>query len=260
MVRNQVCFVCMNYHTVTFHWFAVGDEAVNKFVASNQHADYFLHLVKFFRGQCISFSVMVSNASKNLGVESSSSLLSAIDEIEDNLYYFSDVISAGIPEVGRLIMDGILTLLIFPLILPSLRTGVVNETGLGAVTSLYLLCCILRIVKIKDLANTVASALLCHIETFSLRSELKLNGHVSDHGSSDASQNADENNVGPDSYSESLQVTIPLSSSSQSPTADNNLPQQFTPREALLSFVTCGDDVQVSGSLSLLATLLQTKG
>lgn len=31
-------------------------------------------------------------------------------------------------------------------------------------------------------------------------------------------------------------------------------------REALLSFITCGDDVQVSGSLSLLATLLQTKG
>ncbi|KAL2533409.1 hypothetical protein Adt_06760 [Abeliophyllum distichum] len=220
MIRTAVRALTLNvYH--------VGDEAVNKFVASNQHADYFLHLVKFFRGQCISFSVMVSNASKNLGAESSSSLLSAIDEIEDNLYYF--------------------------------RRGVVNETGLGAVTSLYLLCCILRIVKIKDLANTVASALLCHIETFSLRSELKLNGHMSDHGSPDASQNADENNIGPDSCSKSLQVTIPLSSSSQSPKADNNLPQQFTPREALLSFVTCGDDVQVSGSLSLLATLLQTK-
>lgn len=31
-------------------------------------------------------------------------------------------------------------------------------------------------------------------------------------------------------------------------------------REALLSFVVSGDDVQVSGSLSVLATLLQTKG
>lgn len=31
-------------------------------------------------------------------------------------------------------------------------------------------------------------------------------------------------------------------------------------REALLSYITTGDDVQVSGSLSMLATLLQTKG
>ncbi|CAI9766438.1 unnamed protein product [Fraxinus pennsylvanica] len=252
MIRTAVRALTLNvYH--------VGDEAVNKFVANNQNADYFLNLVKFFLDQCISFSILVSNASKNLGAESTSSLLSAIDEIEDNLYYFSDVNSAGIPEVGRLIMDGLLTLLIFPLILPSLRTSVANETGIGASTSLYLLCCILRIVKIKDLANTVASALLSYIETFVLRSELELNGHKSDHGSRDASQIAEDNNISPDSYSESLQVTIPYPSSSRSPTADNNLPQHFTPREALLSFITCGDDVQVSGSLSLLATLLQTK-
>lgn len=31
-------------------------------------------------------------------------------------------------------------------------------------------------------------------------------------------------------------------------------------REALLSFVVNGDEVQVSGSLNVLATLLQTKG
>lgn len=31
-------------------------------------------------------------------------------------------------------------------------------------------------------------------------------------------------------------------------------------REALLSFVVSGDEVQVSGSLNVLATLLQTKG
>lgn len=31
-------------------------------------------------------------------------------------------------------------------------------------------------------------------------------------------------------------------------------------REALLSYVTSGDDVHVLGSLSVLATLLQTKG
>jgi hypothetical protein len=34
---------------------------------------------------------------------------------------FSDVISAGIPDVERLITDSILILLIFPVVLPSLR-------------------------------------------------------------------------------------------------------------------------------------------
>lgn len=45
-----------------------------------------------------------------------------------------------------------------------------------AVASLYVLCCILRIVKIKDLANTVAAALFCHIEAFTLSSKFRLNG------------------------------------------------------------------------------------
>lgn len=34
----------------------------------------------------------------------------------------------------------------------------------------------------------------------------------------------------------------------------------YSCREVLLSFITSGDDVQASGSLSVLATLLQTKG
>jgi protein CLEC16A len=49
-----------------------------------------------------------------------------VDEIEDNLYYISDVISAGIPEVGRLITVNILQLLIFPFLLPSLQLDAVD--------------------------------------------------------------------------------------------------------------------------------------
>lgn len=59
-------------------------------------------------------------------MESTSSILSAVDEVEDNLYYFSDVVSAGIPDVGRLIMDNVLRRLIFPIILPSLRVEAVK--------------------------------------------------------------------------------------------------------------------------------------
>lgn len=54
-------------------------------------------------------------------MDSTSTILAAVDEIEDNLYYLSDVISAGIPDVGRLITDHSLEILITPLLLPSLQ-------------------------------------------------------------------------------------------------------------------------------------------
>ncbi|KAL0308274.1 UNVERIFIED_CONTAM: protein TRANSPARENT TESTA 9 [Sesamum radiatum] len=233
-----------------------GDDAVNRFVSRAPHADYFLNLVKFFRDQCIHLNLVVSNASKNLGVESTSTILSAVDEIEDNLYYFSDVVSAGIPDVGRLIMDSVLRLLIFPLILPSLRIGAVKEPSLGAVTSLYLLCCILRILKIKDLANTVAAALLYCPDIFPQNSEAELNGNMLGHGSSDAaSQYSDENNCTSESDARSSELSVLTSSSSL------NHPPNGVPGHDCGSaqFAPSGDDVQVSGSLSVLATLLQTK-
>lgn len=74
-------------------------------------------------------------------------------------------------------------------------------TEIGVVCSLYLICCILRIVKIKDLANTVAAALLCHVETFKSRSEAKLNGYSSTQGFPVECQKANKD--------EDLQVIIP---------------------------------------------------
>ncbi|KAH6794191.1 CLEC16A-like protein [Perilla frutescens var. hirtella] len=258
MIRTAVRALTLNvYH--------VGDDAVNRFVSRAPHADYFLNLIKFFRDQCIHLNLVISNGKKGVSAGLTSSILSAVDEIEDNLYYFSDVVSAGIPDVGRLIMDNILRLLIFPLILPSFSTEAVKEPSLGAVTSLYLLCCILRIVKIKDLANTVAAALLCYPENFPESSEAKLNGNVSSHDSLDApKKNKDANSYSAESDAGSLQVTTPTSSSSQNhrphSVLDHNCgSMKSAPREALLSFVVNGDEVQVSGSLNVLATLLQTK-
>ncbi|KAL3533286.1 hypothetical protein ACH5RR_006807 [Cinchona calisaya] len=236
---------------LTLNVYHVGDEAVNRYVASAPHADYFLNLIKFFREQCIRLSGLVLHGTKNRGSELSTSILSAVEEIEDNLYYFSDVISAGIPDVGKLITDSTLKLLIFPSILPSLRKG----TEIGVACSLYLICCILRIVKIKDLANTVATALLCHVDTFTPRSEAKLNGYSSGHGFPVECRKANSDGK--------TQVTIPNLSNSLRSQSEDKLRHDYRGscalREALLSFIISGDDVEVSGSLSVLATLLQTK-
>ncbi|XP_031096090.1 protein TRANSPARENT TESTA 9 [Ipomoea triloba] len=256
MIRTAVRALTLNvYH--------VGDEAVNRYVVSAPHADYFISLIKFFREQCVSLNRLVSNASKNLGADAISSAISSVDEIEDNLYYISDVISAGIPDVGRLITDSILKFLIFPLILPSLRMEVVDDTEIGAATSLYLLCCILHIVKIKDLANTIAAALLCRIETFRPRSEAKINGYVASDGLTKECEESDNGDLKLKPDAGLLRVSVPKLSCSQNQ-LECKLQQDcsgshFALREALLSYITCGNDVQVSGSLSVLATLLQTK-
>jgi len=42
-------------------------------------------------------------------------------QIEDALYYFSDVMSSGIPDLGNFITENILQLLVFRIVLPSLQ-------------------------------------------------------------------------------------------------------------------------------------------
>ncbi|WRX34046.1 CLEC16A/TT9 [Theobroma cacao] len=272
MVRTAVRALTLNvYH--------VGDEFVNKFVTSAPHSDYFSNLVSFFREQCINLSKLVSDCPKNPCSESVSAILATVDEIEDNLYYFSDVISAGIPVVGRLITDNIMQLLILPLLFPALQMDNDSNMKIGAVTSLYLLCCILRIVKIKDLANTIAAALFCPLEAFVPDSEAKLNGYVSGNDFTHENEESGTDSVTPVNAGQ-LCLDIPNKDcSSQVHPEDiiteknfcsSHLPlsrmttislnvDYYISRETLLSYITDGDDVRALGSLSVLATLLQTK-
>ncbi|KAJ0090946.1 hypothetical protein Patl1_14089 [Pistacia atlantica] len=224
----------------------LGDESVNRYITSAPHADYFSNLISFFGKQCNGLNKLVSQSLKNPSPDSTSIILAAVDEIEDNLYYFSDIISAGIPDVGKLITDHMLQLLILPLLLPSLRINAVDENGIGAVTCLYLLCCILRIVKIRDLSNMIAAALFCSPEAYIQNFETKQNGYMPGHDFVGERQQQDNN----------CQTEV----DTEDAIKKNNFScSDLTLREALLSYITSGDDVHVLGSLSVLATLLQTK-
>ncbi|XP_040941675.1 protein TRANSPARENT TESTA 9 isoform X2 [Gossypium hirsutum] len=257
MVRTAVRAITLNvYH--------VGDEFVNKFIASAPQSDYFSNLVSFFRDQCINLSKLFSERPKNPCSESVSAILAKVDEIEDNLYYFSDVISAGIPVVGSLITDNILQLLILPLLFPALQIDADSNLKIGAVTSLYLLCCILRIVKIKDLANTMAAALLYPLETFAANSEVKINGYVSGNNCTNESEEPLVDSVTLVNAGK-LCVDIPNKATSSQVHPGGIIAERdfscshLSLRETLLSYVTDGDDARALGSLSVLATLLQTK-
>ncbi|KAI4335345.1 hypothetical protein L6164_013999 [Bauhinia variegata] len=256
MVRTAV-------RTVTLNVYHVGDDSVNRYITSAPHVDYFSNLISFFRNQCINLNRLVSETLKNPGPDSTSTIIATVDEIEDNLYYFSDIVSAGIPDVGRLITDSILMLLIFPLLFPSLRIVAVNDMQSGVVTSLYLLCCILRIVKIKDLANTIAATLFCPLEAVIKSSGAKVNGHICDHRFAPESQGSDNGSL---TKCDAGGSTIHLPHSSDSGFHPENVITQIDCsnsnmafREVLLAYLTNGDDIQVLGSLGVFATLLQTK-
>ncbi|CAL5184575.1 unnamed protein product [Lathyrus oleraceus] len=257
MIRAAVRAVTLNvYH--------VGDHSVNRYITSAPHTDYFSNLVSFFKKQCLDLNKLISDTLKNPVPDSKATITAAVDEIEDNLYYFSDVISAGIPDVERLITDSILTHLIFPVLLPSLRIVAANGIQSDVVTSLYLLCCILRIVKIKDLANTIVAALYYPLESLTKCFGGQDNGMIPDHGFTSEGDGIANDSLAKDNK-KGLVVNVPCSPSSsgfhpQSITMLNNgSSSNVALREVLLEYVTDGADLQVFGSLSVLATLLQTK-
>lgn len=245
MVRTAVRSLTLNvYH--------VGDDYVNKYVSSIPQSDYFSDLVKYFQKQCLTLDDRVSKAIGDPDSQDAiSSILSAVDEIEDNLYFFSDVISAGVPEIGRLITDNILQVLVFPSLLPSLGKQS-TDTEIGIITSLYLLCCVLRIVKTKELASSVAAALFLTPWVF-LPNDPTTNGNALEQ---QVPLKSEQERFSSHSYAERMQ-------DHRSPChldLQNNINDSFVSlRGMLLSYVVSGHDVQALGSLCLLATLLQTK-
>ncbi|XP_074564856.1 protein TRANSPARENT TESTA 9-like [Curcuma longa] len=236
---------------LTLSVYNVGDEQVNKYVKCTPQSDYFSNIIRDFYKRCIYLDKLIAQSARKLDASvADSSIRSATNEIEDILYYLSDILSAGVPDLGRLLTDYILELLVFVLLLPSLKKQSCG-TQVGITTSLHLLCSVLNIYNSKDLANIIAAALLCSSEFFSPRSKATAYGYV---------------NVAPQDFSLSdfsTQENIkdkksPMSHSNPVSLQNENCGLHITLRELLLAYIIGGDELQIMGSLSLLATLLQT--
>ncbi|KAL0702865.1 hypothetical protein Bca4012_058987 [Brassica carinata] len=254
MIRTAVRSLTLNvYH--------VGDESVNDYVVSPPHTEYFSKLVSFFQKQCLDLSAMVLNTLESPSSDSGGKLFSAVDGIEDTLYYFSDVISAGIPDIGRLVTDHILQNLTLPLLLPSLCSEA--DISIDPITSLYLLCCILRIVKIKDLANITAATLFCPVKAFIASFLVKPNSSLAPERP--RFRNGHQDNCVTEEADQQCPSNAVLSEHGNSHDCGENTTKctfndsHITFRETLLQYISEGDDVQAQGSLFVLATLLQTK-
>ncbi|KAF7008809.1 hypothetical protein CFC21_023487 [Triticum aestivum] len=244
--------------TLTLNVYHVGDESVNRFVSRVPLSDYFSDMVKHFQKQCIDLDKLVVRSARNAEPVLMASIEDAIVQIEDALYYFSDVMSSGIPDLGNFITENILQLLVFRIVLPSLQRQR-TDLWISVSTSMYLLCCILHIFKDKDMASTVAAALF-HQPDCPDRKQGTPNGCTSEHD-----HGISENQVSNTSAEDQSNADKPTSSSSahlqclpDHPSA-SDFCQGNTLREHLLSYITGGDGSQALGSLCLFATLLQTK-
>ncbi|EMS51483.1 hypothetical protein TRIUR3_21140 [Triticum urartu] len=165
--------------TLTLNVYHVGDESVNRFVSRVPLSDYFSDMVKHFQKQCIDLDKLVVRSARNVEPVLMASIEDAIVQIEDALYYFSDVMSSGIPDLGNFITENILQLLVFRIVLPSLQRQR-TDLWISVSTSMYLLCCILHIFKDKDMASTVAAALF-HQPDCPDRKQGTPNGCTSEH-------------------------------------------------------------------------------
>ncbi|OQU81274.1 hypothetical protein SORBI_3006G035300 [Sorghum bicolor] len=246
--------------TLTLNVYHVGDESVNRFVSRVPLSDYFSDIVQHFQKQCIDLDKLVAHSSRNANSSlPMPSVEDAIVQIEDTLYYFSDVMSSGIPDLERFITENILQVLVFRFLFPSLQRQS-TDLDLSVTTSMYLLCCILHIFKNKDMASTVAAALFHQPDGLYDKEQGTPNGFTSEHDNCKF-----ENYCTTSSAVEQSNEDEPNSLSSVSwKRLPNNSPpsdccQGNTPREHLLSYITEGDDSQALGSLCLFATLLQTK-
>ncbi|KAL5214445.1 hypothetical protein ABZP36_003597 [Zizania latifolia] len=145
--------------TLTLNVYHVGDESVNRFVSCAPLSDYFSDMVNHFQKQCIDLDKLVVRYVRNAdSAVPTASVEDTVVQIEDTLYYFSDVMSPGIPDLGRFITENILQLLVFRFLLPSLQRHCIN----------------------KDMASAVDAALF-HQPDFPNMKQGAPNGYTSEH-------------------------------------------------------------------------------
>ncbi|CAM0904983.1 unnamed protein product [Alopecurus aequalis] len=244
--------------TLTLNVYHVGDESVNRFVSRVPLSDYFSDMVKHFQKQCIDLDKLVARSARNADSAAMASIEDAVVQIEDALYYFSDVMSSGIPDLGNFITENILQLLVFRIVLPSLQRQR-TDLWISVSTSMYLLCCILHIFKDKDMASTIAAALF-HQPDCPDRKQETPNGCISEHDNGISEKQVsstsvhDQSNGDKSTSSSSAHLQCLPNHPSASEFCQGN-----TLREHLLSYITGGDAFEALGSLCLFATLLQTK-
>lgn len=154
---------------LTLNIYNVSDDMVFKFVTTPPISEYFSDLVKKLREQCSHLDALVHAAKETCTHEKRNELLLETDKIVDDLYYYNDILCVGDSRLSRLITQNLLSLLVFPILLPLLHVIQSSGTNLSAITSLYIVSRLLQVVDGKYIVNFVASVVLYPSTSSSVR-------------------------------------------------------------------------------------------
>ncbi|XP_039042694.1 protein TRANSPARENT TESTA 9-like isoform X2 [Hibiscus syriacus] len=161
---------------LTLNIYNICDDNVYQFITTAPASIYFSDLVYSLREQCLQLDALVHSIEEKCTCKENKDIFLKTDKIIDNLYYFKDMLSVGESQLSRVVTKNLLSVLIFPLLLPLLKLGVNTGSYISAVTSLYIVVQLLQVVGGKHLINGVAGLLLYHYMALCQRDAIATNG------------------------------------------------------------------------------------
>ncbi|OMO68546.1 hypothetical protein COLO4_29595 [Corchorus olitorius] len=181
---------------LTLNIYNVSDDMVYQFVTTPPASKYFSDLVSSLREQCLHLDALVHSTEEKCTHQKNNEIFLETDKIIDDLYYFKDILSVGESRLSRVVTQNLLSLLIFPLLLPLLQFGDSKGSfNISAVTSLYIVSRLLQVVGGKHLVNAVAGLLLYHYLTICQRDATNGDTVGSSAGASDLLCSLNDKNI-----------------------------------------------------------------
>ncbi|KAJ0089225.1 hypothetical protein Patl1_32691 [Pistacia atlantica] len=158
---------------LTLNIFNVSDDMVYQFVATPPASKYFSDLVHSLREKCILLDGLVKATEETYTDQKKRDILLESDKIIDDMYYFKDILSVGESRLSKVVSKDLLSLLVFPILLPLLQIRQSNGFHVSAVTSLYIVSQLLQVVGGKNIINYVAVVLLYPYMTLHIRDAIE---------------------------------------------------------------------------------------
>ncbi|XP_058209807.1 protein TRANSPARENT TESTA 9-like isoform X1 [Rhododendron vialii] len=243
---------------LTLNIYNVGDDMVYQFVTAPPVSQYFSDLILRIKKQCLHLDSLVDVTDGKTG-----ELLLETDKIVDDLYYLEDVLSVDEPRLSKMISESLISLLVFPMLLPLLPLRPSNGPYVSAVTSLFVVARLLQIVQRKSLINFVASAVLyAMFSSVKDGSEVVTNGGTAQ--ANDFAYPLDEM-VGPETKgAENLKMSYLLGYLSENLSLDcrfSGIPCDDTGKErgGILPHIFSDNQTLMLASLMLLLVLAESK-
>ncbi|KAL7170660.1 hypothetical protein ACSBR2_035524 [Camellia fascicularis] len=151
---------------LTLNIYNVSDDMVYRFVTTPPVSQYFSDIVLSIKRQCIHLDALVHATEESFPRGRTRDLLLETDKIVDELYYLEDLLCIDEPRLSKMVTQNLVSLLIFPMLLPLLQLGQSNGTYISTVTSLFVVTRLLQVVQGENMVNFVATAIL-YAEMFS---------------------------------------------------------------------------------------------